>query len=214
MSLLKNQNVEYLHFTGIDNILTKWADPLMIGVLDNRPEELVLCKFAKKLHPFEKTGVFAMVEGQPYVVEYSIIGETLAQKRDLDTQELMYGMSNILNFMFRIRFFEDYAMNPKNIQLLTSKYNVAVKDVQHFVFGKGNEIVTEKVPKFELFVHECFRLCPVDKFSLLACDRYEEFAPIKNSTKEPVDNPETALSMYAKYHQKLLQSAGYQIGRC
>ena len=204
-----------MQMAGIDNILTKWADPYMVGLLHSRPSDLVLCKFTKKAHPLEKTGVFALVEGKPYVVEYSIIGDQLAQKRDPDTQELMYGMSNILNFMFRLEFFEQYAMHSDNVALLNSKYNVAVKDVTHYIHEKGGEPkqVVQKVPKFELFVHECFRLCPSDRFSLLECDRVEEFAPIKNNSKEPTDNPETALTLYSRYHQKLLEQAGYKFGK-
>ena len=206
---LKKCGVEHLQVTGIDNILCKWGDPRMLGVLlAGGGGRDVVCKFVSKKHAHEKVGVFALVDGKPSVIEYSVIGKDLSEKKN-EEGELQYKHANILNFMMKLQWLEDQVMCEAHREALNMMYNVSIKDVKHMHL-QDFSVVQSKAVKFELFVHECLSLCAAGRFVLLECDRSEEFAPIKNSLKEPADNPHTALDLYVKYHQQLLLQHHYK----
>lgn len=159
-------NIEYLHITGVDNILNKFADPLMVGLCVKRDSDVV-CKYAPKKYPLQKVGVFAKVEGKPYVIEYTHIGDEMAQSRD-EKGELLYNHSNLLNFMLRISFLKKEILNPESLKLLNARFNSATKNVQNFD-PKTREVVESTAYKFELFVHDFLTFCQPEKLNLLEC---------------------------------------------
>lgn len=199
--------VEYLHLTSVDNILNKWADPKMVG-LCAQDEIEVVCKYTPKKHALERVGVFAINQGRPYVIEYSMIGDEMAKSTD-ESGQLLFNHSSILNFMFRLSFLKREILNDEFLHLLDEKCIVAVKDVKNYD-PTTKQIIDSKGCKFEIIAQESLTYCPPKKFLLLECLRNEEFAPIKNSVKEDFDNPETALDLYCGYHQQLLEKAGCQ----
>lgn len=199
--------VEFLHMTSVDNILNKWADPKIVGLCLRENTEVV-CKFTPKKHALERVGVFAMVKGKPYIIEYSVIGDEMAKSTN-EKGELLYNQSHILNFMFRLSFLKREILNEEFLHLLDEKYIVAVKDVKNYD-PQSKEVIESKGCKFEIIAQESLTYCPPEKFHLLESIREEEFAPIKNSVKEDFDNPETALALYSGYHQSLLKKAGYK----
>lgn len=206
--------VEYLHITGVDNILCKWAEPLAVGLLEQTGADVV-CKYAPKKHAFERVGVFALSNERPSIIEYTLIGDELAQKTD-ERGELCFNHSNILNYVFRLKYLQTAVLTDKCLDVLNTKYNHSLKDASYFD-PLQNQLVQDKVIKFELFLNESITFCAPERFFLLECLRdnvsvtHQNFAPIKNSTKETFDNPQTALHLYSKYHASLLQRAGYVI---
>jgi len=206
--------VEYLHVTGVDNILCKWAEPLPVGLLQQTGADVV-CKYAPKKHALERVGVFALSNERPSIIEYTLIGDQLAQKTD-DRGELFFNHSNILNYLFRLKYLQTAVLTEDCLQVLNTRFNHSLKDASFFD-PLQNQLVQDKVVKFELFLNESITFCSTDKFFLLECLRdqvptaHQNFAPIKNSTKEAFDNPQTALQLYSKYHATLLQRADYLI---
>ena len=152
----------------MDNILNKWADPSMLGAMVAKDCDII-CKYSGKKHALERVGVYAYLNSMPYVIEYSIIGETLAKKTN-DKGELLYNHSNLLNFMVRMSFLKDKILDEKNINELNQKYNVSIKDVRNFDLARGAEYDSKGV-KFEIFIHECLSFCDPSKFVLLECNR-------------------------------------------
>lgn len=55
--------------------------------------------------------------------------------------------------------------------------------------------------KFELFLHDCHKLCAPEKFGIVEGKREEEFAPMKNPPGTGEDTPDTARAMMSKLHQ-------------
>lgn len=165
---LLNWGVEYLHITGVDNILNKFADPSFVGLCSKKQAEVV-CKYAPKKHALERVGVFAYVENKPYVIEYSLIGDEMAKSTN-EHGQLLYNHSNLLNFMVRLDFLQREILNPKSLLLLNEKYNVAVKDVQNFD-QNTQDSVNCKAAKFEIFIHEFLTYCKPEKFVLMSCNR-------------------------------------------
>lgn len=176
------------------------------------PQLDVVCKFSAKKYALERVGVYAMLDDKPYVVEYSIIGDELAQKKN-EKGELYFNHSNLLNFMMRVKFLEETILRPECLNLLNEKYNFAIRDVAMYDVKTKQEVETKGI-KLEIFIHESFSFTDSARFLLLECDRDQEFAPIKNRTKDSaVDNPDTARCLYSQYHQWLLERVGYRFDR-
>jgi len=81
VKVLKNIGVEYLHVSGIDNILSKFADPLFVGYMKERNLD-ILCKYSQRKNAQEAVGVHALVDGKPNVIEYTVIGKEEAERID------------------------------------------------------------------------------------------------------------------------------------
>ena len=166
--LLQTWGIEFIHITSVDNILTKWADPKMVGLCAKESAEVV-CKYALKKHALERVGVFALTRGKPYVIEYSVIGDEMA-KSTSETGELLYNYSNLLNFMMRLSFLKREILNEEFIHLLDEKYIVAVKNVKSYD-KLSKEVQESKGCKFEIILQESLTYCNPDNFRLLECVR-------------------------------------------
>lgn len=169
-SKLIELGIEYLHITGVDNILNKWADPRMLGMFTQKDADIV-CKYGPKNYAMERVGVYAYLNGMPYVIEYSTIGDELAQKKN-EQGELYYNHANLLMFMLKMSFLKDKVLDEVNLHVMNSKYNVAIKDIQNYDLKQRN-LHDVKAVKFEVFIHECLSLCDPSKFLLIECNRDE-----------------------------------------
>jgi UDP-N-acetylglucosamine/UDP-N-acetylgalactosamine diphosphorylase len=165
---LASEGVEYLHITGVDNILCKWAEPLPVGLLEQTGADVV-CKYAPKKHALERVGVFAMSNDKPSIIEYTLIGDELAQKTD-EHGELFFNHSNILNYMFRLKYLQAAVLTDECLQELNTRFNHSLKDASFFD-PVQNQLVQGKVIKFELFLNESITFCAPEKFFLLECLR-------------------------------------------
>jgi len=204
---LQELGVEHVQITGVDNILCKWAEPDMVGCAKSSNKD-VTCKYSAKKHALERVGVFALADGVPSIIEYSVIGDELAQSKTA-SGELQFNHSNLLNFLFKLQFLQETVLSKEGVKIFFERYNVAVKDVKNYCPVKNEELVTKAI-KYEVFINECLGLCTADHFSLIEVNRDQEFAPIKNSLTQEFDNPHTALDLYTRYHQHLLTQAGYK----
>ena len=188
LSEMKEKNIKWVFVGGVDNILLRIVDPLLIGITVSQNNKIA-SKSVKKVAPNERAGVFCKIDGKPGIIEYSELPEEMAEEVD-EHGDLVYGDVNILSHLFRIDALEELS----NIQL---PYHIAEKK-SDYLDENGNLIKpTEKnVYKFESFIFDAFS--NYDEMSILRVKREEEFAPIKN--KEGNDSPETAVKLYNEFY--------------
>ena len=183
---MKNNGIEWIFVSGIDNILVNPIDPLFVG-LTIKEGNLIASKTVKKIDANEKTGVFAKKNGKIGVIEYNEISEELRNARDEDG-ELVYGQSNIVSHLYNIEAFEVL----KDVKL---RYHKAHK--KNSYLNEDLELIVPEEPntfKFEKFIFDAYE--KFDGMSILSVKKDEEFAPIKNA--EGKDSPATAVELYLK----------------
>lgn len=184
---MQNKGIEWVFIGGVDNVLVKMVDPVLIGLSIER-NVLAAGKSVVKANPHEKVGVFCKKDGKPSVIEYSEISNELAETVD-EKGELLLGESHILCNQFNIKILEELAKNKL-------PYHVAFKKAT-YMDEKGN-IISPTEPnayKFEAFIFDAFSSIP--EMLVMRVKREEEFAPVKNA--EGVDSPETARKLYKDY---------------
>ncbi len=187
---MKARGIEWVFIGGVDNVLVKPVDPILIGLSEDK-KVLAAGKSIVKANPHEKVGVFCKRNGKPSVIEYSEITTEMAEEID-QNGELKYGESHILCNLFSIKAIE-------KISQMELPYHIAFKKAK-YIDKNGNVIIPEKpnAYKFEAFLFDAFE--SLDNLAIMRVKREEEFAPVKNA--EGVDSPETARKLYSDYHNK------------
>jgi len=185
---MKNKNVEWVFIGGVDNVLAKMVDGVLVGLSINN-NVLAAGKSVVKACPTERVGVFCKRNGKPSVIEYTEITEDMAEAQN-DRGDLLYGESHILCNLFNIKAIEK--ISEKKLP-----YHSAFKKAK-YINEKGELIVPEKpnAYKFEAFLFDAFE--SLDDMAILRVKREEEFAPVKNA--EGVDSPETARKLYKDFY--------------
>lgn len=187
---MQSRGIEWVFIGGVDNVLVKPVDPVLIG-LSIKDNVDAAGKSIIKANPHEKVGIFCKRNGRPSVIEYSEISDELAEER-LENGELKYAESHILCNLFSLN-----AINK--IASIDLPYHVAFKKAK-YIDCDGNLIVSEKpnAYKFESFIFDAFE--KLDDLVVLRVKRENEFAPVKNVEGE--DSPETARKLYIEFHNK------------
>ncbi len=186
---MKTNGIEWVFIGGVDNVLVKMVDPILMGLCINN-NTLAGGKSVVKVGPKEKVGVFCKRNQKPSVVEYTEITEEMANLTD-ENGELLFGESHILCNLFNIRALEAISNN-------SLPYHSAFKKATYM--NDKKEQVSSDVPnayKFEAFIFDAFST--LDNMSILRVNRVDEFAPVKNATG--VDSPETARELYTNYYK-------------
>lgn len=186
---LKSRNIEWVFIGGVDNVLVKPVDPILIGLACDRGVEAA-GKSIIKASPSEKVGVFCKHNGKPSVIEYSEISKEMAEETTADG-ELKYAESHILCNLFSVN-----AIDKISTEKLP--YHKAHKKAT-YIDENGKVIVPDKpnAYKFEAFLFDAFE--SLNDIIVLRVKREEEFAPVKN--KEGQDSPETARKLYINFHK-------------
>ena len=187
---MKARGIEWVFIGGVDNVLVKMVDAVLIGLAEEK-HVLAAGKSIVKAGPKEKVGVFCKKNGKPSVIEYSEISEEMAAETTADG-ELKYGESHILCNLFNIKAIE-------KISKMELPYHVAFKKAKYL--DKDGNVVSPTEPnayKFEAFLFDAFE--SLDDMAILRVKREDEFAPVKNA--EGVDSPETARKLYIDFHNK------------
>ena len=74
---LATNQIDYIQIVGVDNALTKFIDPLQVGLAYSK--QLKGCsKFLQKAYPKEPIGVFVVNNGKTDIIEYTELGEEMA----------------------------------------------------------------------------------------------------------------------------------------
>ena len=188
---MKKEGIEWVFISGVDNVLAKLVDPLLLGMsIDNKV--LGAVKSVEKTDPKERVGVFCRKNKRVGVVEYTEISEEMANMRD-DYGSLVYGDLNAVFHLYNIKALEKVS----NLKL---PYHTAFKKAK-YINKEGKLIIPEKpnAYKFEMFIFDSFEM--LDDVLVLRVKREEEFAPVKNA--EGSDSPETARKLYKDYFAKV-----------
>lgn len=181
---LKQNQIEWIFISGIDNILSNFIDPILLG-LTIKENNVIASKSVAKANPQEKVGVFCKMNGKPKIIEYIDLPEEMAEELD-ENGELMYGEVNIGTYLYNRSVLENLA----NAKL---PYHAAFKKSGYLnANGKFIEPDEPNVFKFETFIFDAFTR--YDDMTIMRVKREDEFAPVKNRTGN--DSPETAVKLY------------------
>lgn len=186
---MKKNNIKWVLIGGVDNILTPYDGPELIGFAKSCNYQ-VASYIIKKAYPEEKVGVFCKINNRPSVIEYIDMTQEMNNERDQEGN-LVYSSAHILLNLFSIEAL-DY------IYKRDLDYIPAFKKTD-YVDADGNVISPEEpnAYKFETFVFDVFPY--FNELGLLNGKREHIFAPIKNATG--VDSPETASNLYLNYQK-------------
>ncbi len=180
----KQNKIEWLFVSNIDNILSNFVDPLLVG-LTIKNKTKIAAKSVAKADAYEKVGVFCKINGKPQVIEYIDLPQEMARKVDKDGN-LLFGDGNFGNYLYHQSVFENLA----NAQL---PYHTAFKKSAYL--NKNGDFIEPTEPnvyKFETFIFDSFM--EYNDITILRVKREDEFAPVKNRTGN--DSPETAVKLY------------------
>lgn len=181
---LKQNQIEWIFISGIDNILSNFVDPILLG-LTIKENNVIASKSVAKANPQEKVGVFCKMNGKPKIIEYIDLPEEMAEELD-ENGELMYGEVNIGTYLYNRSVLENLA----NAKL---PYHAAFKKSGYLnANGKFIEPDEPNVFKFETFIFDAFTR--YDDMTIMRVKREDEFAPVKNRTGN--DSPKTAVKLY------------------
>jgi len=200
---MKRRGVEFISYYQVDNPLINIFDPLFIG-LHALDEAEMSSKAVIKTDPYEKVGIFCLVDGKVTVIEYSDLPDELAEKRNADGS-LVFQLGSIAIHIINRSFVEK--LNTKAFPLPLHR---AVKKIP-YINQQGNPIEPAQPNgiKLETFVFDALPLA--SKSIILQTIRSEEFAPTKNATG--VDSVETTRQMMVARAADWLESSGVSVPR-
>lgn len=189
---LKNNDINWVSFGGIDNVLLENIDPLLLGLTVCNNMEIGSKSIFKK-EPLEKTAVYCKKNNKPSILDYDDITLELSESKIINTNTYLYREANMLSHIMSLKAIE----TVKDIEL---KYHRAYKK-NTFVNFEGVKQVPDKPNsfKFENFIFDAFSY--FDDMLLLRVDENDEFAPIKDFTG--IYNPDTAIEKYNRKRIKL-----------
>ena len=191
IDILNSENIKWVSFGGIDNVLLKNCDPIFLGLIINNRLQVGSKSIFKK-DPLEKTAVYCKKNGKPSILDYNDITLDLSESKIENTNTYLYREANILSHIMSIEAIE-------KMSTINLKYHRAFKKNACVNF-EGVKQVPEKPNtfKFENFIFDAFSY--FDDMLLLRVDENEEFAPIKDFTG--IYNPDTAIEKYENYFKK------------
>lgn len=184
---LKEKNIKWVSFGGIDNILLNNVDTFFLGLAINKNYSLASKSIFKK-EPLGKVAVYCRKFGKPSILDYDDIDLNLSMSCDKKGNYL-YRDANMLSHIMNIEAIDKIS----NIRL---KYHRAFKK-NSFINEEGVKQVPDRPNtfKFENFIFDAFSY--FDDMLLLRVDENQEFAPIKDFTS--AYNPFSAMQKYENY---------------
>jgi len=184
---LEENNIKWVSFGGIDNVLLKNFDPLFLGLTIDKNFEVASKSIFKQL-TLEKTAVYCKKYGKPSILDYDVINFELSELKD-DNGFFLYREANILSHLMSINAI-------KKVSSQSLYFHRAFKK-NTFINDEGMKQVPDKPNtfKFENFIFDAFSY--FDDMLLLRVNPNEEFAPIKDFTG--VYNPDSAKDKFENY---------------
>ena len=200
---MRRRGIRHLFYFQVDNPLVPIADPEFIGHHLLANSELTSMAVAKQT-PQDRLGVFAMIDGQLQVIEYSDLPDDVASKCVAEGS-LEFWAGSIAVHMFSVTFLER-ALALKD----ALPFHIARKKVP-YLNDEGHTVEPSEsnALKFERFI---FDLLPAAKNPFVV--EYAEadvFAPLKNAAGASRDTPEYVHEFMMAQHRKWLRAAGTKI---
>lgn len=184
---MEKKNIKWVSFGGIDNVLLKNIDPLLLGLAISKKYQ-VASKSIFKEAPLDNVAVYCRKNGKPSILDYDEIDLELSEQKD-DKGKYLYREANILSHLMTF----DAVKKASHVKL---PYHRTFKK-NTFVNSEGVKQVPDKPNtfKFENFIFDAFS--HFDDMLLLRVDPNEEFAPIKDFRSKY--NPDNAKDLYLAY---------------
>lgn len=195
---LLDREIDMLFYGQVDNPLTAWCDEELIGFHLARESEMTTQVVAKR-EPRERVGNVVEIDGRTHVLEYSTLDDfpSATERRNPDGSLALWAGNLAVHVI-------DLALIARSRVRLP--LHRAAKKVP---FYRGQELITparENAWKFERFI---FDLLPLAKRTLAyEVARETSFAPVKNGSDRPTDNPATAQAAMARLHRSWLAACG------
>ena len=146
---MKKDGIEWIFVSGVDNVLVKSVDPLLIGMsIENKV--LGAVKTIEKTDPKENVGVFCRKNKKVGVIEYTEISEELAEQRD-KYGSLVYGDANAIFHLYNIKGLE-------RVSDLKLPYHIAHKKAKTDKLGNKIDPKNQMLIKFELFIFDSYEM--------------------------------------------------------
>lgn len=201
MSFMEKEQIQYVHFAEVDNLLLRMADPFLLGFAVYGDYEIT-CKFIEKEAPEDDLPLHVVVNAAQYVLKPSEIDESLLKARNPDGT-LTYRHSHILNCLIKVSFLQTILKDLR-------RHEVARK--YHMVQGNAmiyNPITKTKEPgeivRFELCFYDIFPFAT--RFGLVEAKKEEEHAIISNEER----HKKASLAAMTAYNKKYFDKAGVKI---
>lgn len=181
---MKNRNIKWVFFSGVDNVILDIVDPLLIG-LTVKNNVNISSKTLFKEDANSPDWIFAKRNGKPAIINSCHLTNTMKIAKNDEGYDL-YREINILAHLFSISAVE-FVANQKLPYHRAFKKNTFVND-------EGMKQIPESPNtfKFETFIFDAFSY--FDDMVLLRVNKEDEFAPIKDFNGE--HNPEVAKDLY------------------
>jgi len=197
------RDVKYLFYGQIDNPLLPICDPRLIGnhvLADSEMSTHLIRKSSAE----EKTGIAVLTGDQLRIVEYSHVPTVIARQTDAEG-ELAFWAGSMGTHVFSTNLLSRAASLTDILPYHASRKNVPCLD------STGTLVTAETTNayKFERFI---FELATVAENPILVeVDRQESFAPVKNSSTDGMDTPETARRIMSNLYRSWLTAAGITV---
>lgn len=181
---MKNKNIKWVFFSGVDNVILDIVDPLLIGITAKNNAD-ISSKTLFKEDADAPDWIFAKRNGKPAIINSSHLSADMKIAKN-ENGYYLYREINILAHLFSM----------SAVELIANKslpYHRAFKK-NTFVNDEGMKQVPESPNtfKFETFIFDAFSY--FDDMVLLRVNKEDEFAPIKDFNGP--HNPEVAKDLY------------------
>ncbi len=201
---MRSENVRYISHFQVDNPLITPLDPTFIGLAHQNGSE-VGSKVVRKAYDDERVGVFVNVAGTTRVVEYTVLPEHIARRRNPDGSRT-FDFANIAAHVFDVEFIRKLTAKRENFRM---PWYFAHKKVPYIDLDTGRQVQsdTPNADKLEQFIFDAIPLAknPVQ----YEVHRYDEFSPVKNAVGS--DSPETARNDLVAKATRWLEQCGVEI---
>lgn len=188
---MKENNVKWIFFSGVDNVILDIVDPIFIGLTIKSGYEISSKTLLKK-DVSTSDWIFAKRNGKPAIINSCHLTDDMKIAKNINGHDL-YRDINILAHLFSIDALDIIATKKL-------PYHRAFKK-NTFVNDEGMKQVPEtpNTFKFETFIFDAFGY--FDNMALLRVKEEDEFAPIKDFNG--IHNPEVAKILYTKKQRRI-----------
>jgi UDP-N-acetylglucosamine/UDP-N-acetylgalactosamine diphosphorylase len=198
----EQRGLRYLFYLQVDNPLVKIADPEFLGYHILSGSEMSTQVIAKRA-PTEKVGNVVTINGQTQIIEYSDLPASAAE-RTSESGEPIFWAGSIAVHVIDVAFLRRIADSTNGLPLHIARKKVSYWNGEQTI--SPNDVNAIKLERF------IFDLLPLARESIvMEVDRATNFAPVKNSNAEPLDNPRTVQAQMSALYASWLQSLGVQV---
>jgi len=209
---MERRGVRLLHAYAVDNLVSKVADPVFVGLCLSSGAEMG-SKVVPKSSPGEKVGVLCRKGGRFAVVEYSDMADSLKEERlgDADDAPLRFRAGNICVHAYTL----DFLRGPAHPDRLSDVFHVARKAIPFADPATGATVPKSSLTeingvKLESFIFDVFE--EAKAMALLEVRREDEFSPVKNAPAQGKgDSPDSARDMVSAEGRRWLAAAGVMV---